>query len=52
MLMAGERPSLASVDPSPAAMIGKSFILKAALAVVVLLALMGAGSLAERFLGL
>ena len=51
-LVADERPSLASVDSEPPAMLGKSLVLKAGLAVVVMLALIGAGSLAQRFLGL
>jgi hypothetical protein len=51
-LVADERPSLASVDPVPRAQAGKSMAVKAALAVVAVLALVGAGSLVERFLGL
>lgn len=51
-LVAGERPSLFSVNSAPAVLAGKSIVLKAGLAVVVVLALIGAGSLAERFLGL
>ncbi|HUZ74023.1 MAG TPA: hypothetical protein VMU87_13655 [Stellaceae bacterium] len=51
-LAAGDRPSLFSVDPAPSAMLGRSIAVKAALAVLVVFALIGAGSLAQRFLGL
>lgn len=51
-LTADERPLLSSVDSASPAMLGKSLVLKVGLAVMAVLALIGAGSLAQRFLGL